>query len=1037
VMLSATNHYFGIYNEAKKFLTQLYSELKKNKDELADRLKEVSTEIIISGTYKHTTEELQYGVKMAWRNAAKCIGRIQWKNITVRDMRHVKLPNTVFNALIDHIRQATNKGNIKSVMTVFAPKKGDEIGCHIWNNMLIRYCGYINPDGTILGDPASVALTSAIMKLGWEPPKTRSAYDILPIVIEMQGQLPVIFELPKDIILEVELEHPKFTWFKDLKLKWYTVPAIADFRTEIGGIHYTMCPFNGWYMETEISRNLLEEDRYNMLHVIGDKMDLDTTSPRTMWKDEVMLQFNKAVVHSFIKNKVTLVDHHTASMQFLQHERQEAKCGRETPADWAWIVPPTSGSLCPVWHHAMRNFVQKPGMFRTYDTVALKAGTKTWTALPEITKQPKSPTSVNLNIIYGSETGTAERYAEALKAELSSSFPSLALREMDDVDMTDINKRGGVLLVITSTFGQGEPPGNAINFSNWMTHPDLPEQCMNNLAYAVFGLGNTMYPDYCKFATDINKKMGELGATVLSSLGKGDELDKQEQSFKAWMKSIILILREKYPDSFLDNELSTSETTSESHMIAQYAISGKWIGKEESKQFNKRKSKATLKHTPGTRQGFPVKVTITKNDELHKEASPRSTRHIELDISDTAIPGMYKSGDHIAVYPSNSLQTVKSLARRLDVDPKGHFYVPGYAAWSLPMSVMNAFRTKVELALHNFAPSQLLFFFKQLLPYCTADDNPTITKFIRQLKREDRGELVKEVLCRFPTVLEFLEHFEKIKVPFGVFITSLPLMKPRFYSISSSPSASPNNISITVAVTTIELESGYKIKGVCSHFLASKKVGSNIQIYWRKSNFHLPENPIEPIIMVGPGTGLAPFRGFWCERGQLKKWKINLGSAMLFFGCRNKAHDYIYEKELAEAAKGDGYAISELHVAFSRQTENKVYVQDKLLENSKRVYDLLKKGSRIYVCGDIKMADQVYDTFLTIVKLNKSKEPQNADDQDPVDFLESLVKNGRYKVDAWGVTLHSNTVTKEVRDQLYKRAHRWLDGVKKSMKKSD
>jgi nitric-oxide synthase len=165
-------------------------------------------------------------------------------------------------------------------------------------------------------------------------------------------------------VLEVPLSHPDYPWFADLELKWYAVPVISNMRLEIGGISYTAAPFNGWYMGTEVgARNLGDVKRYNVLPTIAQKMGLETGSDRSLWKDRAIVELNVAVLHSFARHDVAMVDHHTASRQFLLHEDREQRAGRDTPADWGWIVPPISASTTPVFHTPYDNRLLTPNLF--------------------------------------------------------------------------------------------------------------------------------------------------------------------------------------------------------------------------------------------------------------------------------------------------------------------------------------------------------------------------------------------------------------------------------------------------------------------------------------------------------------------------------------------------------------------------------------------------------------------------------------------------------------------------------------------------
>lgn len=246
------------------------------------------------------------------------------------------------------------------------------------------------------------------------------------------------YELPEDIILRVPLEHPRYKWFKDLNLQWYALPAVSDMLFEVGGLQFTAAPFNGWYMGTEIgSRDLCDEGRYNITRLIAVKLGLDTSTAANLWKDTAMLEVNVAVLHSFQKNGVTIVDHHTASDSFLTHMKFEQRARGGCPADWVWIVPPMSGSLTGVFHQEMINYNLLPAYL--YQERAW-VGWKRW---PLTAKQRESRGIRKMSlkgfawairlvvywtarlkagrplatILYATETGRSENFAQKLSSK--------------------------------------------------------------------------------------------------------------------------------------------------------------------------------------------------------------------------------------------------------------------------------------------------------------------------------------------------------------------------------------------------------------------------------------------------------------------------------------------------------------------------------------------------------------------------------------------------------------------------------------------
>jgi nitric-oxide synthase, bacterial len=199
-------------------------------------------------------------------------------------LRHATTAEAIFAAILEHIKLATNGGNLKSMISIFPPNQPGKSGIRIWNPLLIRYAGYAQDDGTIVGDPAQIELTKICQRMGWKGEGTR--FDILPLIIQMPDQRPQLFPIPPDLVLEVPITHPDLPWFAELGLKWHALPCVSNHYLDIGGISYSAAPFNGWYMSTEIaSRNFGDTARYNFLPIIAEKLGLNTRSKLSLWKD--------------------------------------------------------------------------------------------------------------------------------------------------------------------------------------------------------------------------------------------------------------------------------------------------------------------------------------------------------------------------------------------------------------------------------------------------------------------------------------------------------------------------------------------------------------------------------------------------------------------------------------------------------------------------------------------------------------------------------------------------------------------------------
>lgn len=336
---------------AEEFLRQFATENGGNIS--ATRIEAVRGEISARGWYRQTREELEFACRLAWRNNRRCIGRRYWQTLEVADAREAVTAGDIFEACVAHLRRSTNGGKIQPLITVFAEADAEGRGPVIHNYQLIRYAGYRQSDGTVLGDPAEVVFTERVMAAGWKPPAQCSAFDVLPLVIETPEEGERLFIIPQDAVLEVPIIHPTFAWFEELGLKWHALPAVSNMVLDAGGVRYPAAPFSGYYMETEIAaRNFGDAERYNLLPVVADRMDPAMRSRDPFWRDRALVELCAAVLYSFRQAGVTMVDHHAASRQFMEHLAEEKAQGRIVPGDWSWLVPPVSGSASPVFHRS-------------------------------------------------------------------------------------------------------------------------------------------------------------------------------------------------------------------------------------------------------------------------------------------------------------------------------------------------------------------------------------------------------------------------------------------------------------------------------------------------------------------------------------------------------------------------------------------------------------------------------------------------------------------------------------------------------------
>ena len=344
--------------EATAFLRQFATETDHlaTPEDLQDRIDDVTSDIRAYGSYRHTYEELQFGCRLAWRNSGRCIMRKVSFNLELRDCRSVKTSHECFHQILEHLRYAGNGGSVKSVISVF-PQKGDGISApvRVWNRQLVGYAAYQRQDGSVMGDPVNLSFTAMCVKLGWNPPTVKSDFDFLPLVISddiVGHDRPRVFNIPADAIMEVPIHHPEHELFSSLNLRWYAMPAISNMGVDIGGVYYQTCPFNGWYQVTEIGRDLLDKQRYDLAEAVAVACGIQR-SKIGVWRDRVQVEVHNAILHSFAKASVSLVDHHTASESFIDFHKEEISKRGRCPADWVWLTPPAGGSMTKVFHQEM------------------------------------------------------------------------------------------------------------------------------------------------------------------------------------------------------------------------------------------------------------------------------------------------------------------------------------------------------------------------------------------------------------------------------------------------------------------------------------------------------------------------------------------------------------------------------------------------------------------------------------------------------------------------------------------------------------
>lgn len=566
-----------------------------------------------------------------------------------------------------------------------------------------------------------------------------------------------------------------------------------------------------------------------------------------------------------------------------------------------------------------------------------------------------------LLLLYGSNMGTAERIAKELAdiARLHGIRSEVATLN----DRLGSLPKEGAVLIITSSYN-GKPPSNARQFVQWLEQVAPGE--LEGVHYAVFGCGDhnwaTTYQEVPRFIDD---QLAQKGATRFSLRGEADASRDFERQLEEWKKQM-------WADAIKTFDLKLNENAEKerSTLTIQFV--------------------SELADAPLAESYEAVHATVMENRELQQPGSERSTRHIEIELPEGVT---YQEGDHLGVFPSNSKENVDRILRRFGLNGTDQVILTasGVSASHLPLdrpvflSQLLSHSVEVQEAASR----------AQIREVAAFTACPPHRRELEALLKE--GVYEEQILQKRISLLDLVEKYEACEMPFERFMELLPPLKPRYYSISSSPRMNAKRASITVSIVRNPAWSGRgEYWGVASNYLADRKPGEDIVMFVRtpESGFQLPEDSETPMIMVGPGTGVAPFIGFLQARAARKQEGKKLGEAHLYFGCQNE-QDFIYRKEL-ERYEQEG--IVTVFTAFSRKEgEPKTYVQHLLQQNAKQVIGMLDHGGRLYVCGDgNKMAP---DVEMTLQKAYQSVHGVGGKEAEK--WLETLQANGSYAKDVW------------------------------------
>lgn len=511
----------------------------------------------------------------------------------------------------------------------------------------------------------------------------------------------------------------------------------------------------------------------------------------------------------------------------------------------------------------------------------------------DATIQPAAPKRPLL-VLYGSQTGTAEGLAKktAKLAETKGFAPKvLSMEKYASVDLTAEEN----LLVITSTYGDGEPPDNAQGFWSWLSADTAPR--LEKTTFSVLALGDTNYPLFCEFGKRCDTRLEQLGAKRFSNRVDCDV--DYEEAAKGWTEAIFAAL-----------------------------------GTVSSAPVESAPAAAAAKVAAGYSRKNPFATRLLVNRKLTADGSAKEVRHFEIALPETELA--YEAGDALGVIPANDPALVSDLLGVLGFD--GEEAVSGGEGGELPLRL--ALSQQYDI---TKPATDLLKAVVERNPSCD------LAPLLDPARRED--------LKKFLWGREVIDLVAGLASRFAAadFVKLLKKLQPRLYSISSSPKAHPGEVHLTVGAVRYESH-GRQRGGVCSTFLADRVAGdTTVPVFVQASHgFKLPADLTRPVIMVGPGTGIAPFRAFLEERAATGA----SGKNWLFFGDQRRTTDYLYQETLE--AWHQASHLSRLDLAFSRDQEHKVYVQHRMIEAAAELWAWLQEGAHFYVCGDAsRMAKDV------------------------------------------------------------------------------
>ncbi|WP_026579877.1 assimilatory sulfite reductase (NADPH) flavoprotein subunit [Bacillus sp. SB47] len=549
---------------------------------------------------------------------------------------------------------------------------------------------------------------------------------------------------------------------------------------------------------------------------------------------------------------------------------------------------------------------------------------------------PAQPVSKEVTILFGSQTGNAQGLAENAAKTLTERGFQVTVSAMSDFKPNQLKKLKNLLIVV-STHGEGDPPDNALSFHEFLHGRRAPK--LDDFRYSVLALGDTSYEFFCQTGKEFDQRLGELGGTRLHPRVDCD-LDYDEPA-AAWLEGVI---------SSLNEGQEQGASSAPAQTAAPQAAGGETVYSRKN----------------------PFRAEVLENLNLNGRGSNKETRHLELSLEGSGLT--YEPGDALGIFPENDPELVNMLLAELKWDPNATVTVDQGENLSLKEALTSYYEITV-----------LTKKFIQQAAELIANEK------LRELVAQENADQLKAYIAG-RDLIDFVQDFGPIAVAPQDFVSILRKIPPRLYSIASSFAANPDEVHLTIGAVRYNTH-GRDRKGVCSVLCAERlQPGDTLPVFIQPNkNFKLPENPEAPIIMVGPGTGVAPFRSFMQEREETGA----PGKSWMFFGDQHFVTDFLYQTEWQKWLS-DG-VLTKMDVAFSRDTEEKIYVQHRMLEHSKELFEWLEEGATFYVCGDKNnMAKDVQNALLEIIEKEGGKSREEAEA-----YLAEMKKQKRYQRDVY------------------------------------